>query len=513
MRLRTAVLTTALTITATALAAGAVTPTAAMAAPVTVPLNVVDWDQPVPSCDGTPHSDTKVGTVTVTRAAGGVDVTVDLTGGGVSTGSVYSIVVWEEAPVCAGRSIAEWDEGTDGRGAVTAPLPLPYVNTLPGGGTITLGDGQGTERLVVVLYLHGGDNSGPVFVAGPIPLPGTAPEPGPNTPPRVYAGADQTVTGTSTVNLAGTVTDDGRPAPPRLTRRWSLVSGPAPVTFADATAAATRAVMPVAGTYTLRLTASDGQLTASDTVVIRVRERYRIELRAWIPQEAVVDPIHPVPLPLQANSLDSRSACGYVGGPLVQSSTFSGDDHVGYDGSTAGTVKPFRGQISTEFIWDGTSISGFTAGTGEYGTSHRVFRLTKDGDTSTCEAVQTADRAASTRQLNPATVRLTLSTAMPMIALSPTIDSDLLVGFSNARKLTVYAHTDMFPSHGFRIYKNDAIIYTRVTRNVSCVPVLGWPGFWSLVSGLNWMGNNVTVTIDTAAPPATIMPACRPRLP
>ena len=64
---------------------------------------------------------------------------------------------------------------------------------------------------------------------------------------------------TKTVSLTGMVSDDGLPVPPSVTCAWTKVSGPGPVYFADANAAITTAAFRNAGTYVLRLTASDGQ--------------------------------------------------------------------------------------------------------------------------------------------------------------------------------------------------------------------------------------------------------------
>lgn len=73
------------------------------------------------------------------------------------------------------------------------------------------------------------------------------------------------------VNLSGTVTDDGLPNPPAATTSlWTKVSGPGAVVFADDTSPVTTATFTVAGTYILRLTASDSALSAHDEVTITV---------------------------------------------------------------------------------------------------------------------------------------------------------------------------------------------------------------------------------------------------
>jgi subtilisin family serine protease len=99
--------------------------------------------------------------------------------------------------------------------------------------------------------------------------PGTTPPV--NLPPVVNAGSDQTITLPASANLSGTASDDGLPNPPStLTTTWSVVSGPGTVTFANASARVTTATFSVAGTYTLRLTASDSALSTSDDIVITV---------------------------------------------------------------------------------------------------------------------------------------------------------------------------------------------------------------------------------------------------
>src|SRR5688572_19428773 len=90
-----------------------------------------------------------------------------------------------------------------------------------------------------------------------------------NQAPAVNAGPDQTITLPASATLDGTVTDDGLPTPPgAVTTNWSEVSGPGTVTFADAAAQDTTVSFSAAGTYVLRLSASDGEFTRSDDITI-----------------------------------------------------------------------------------------------------------------------------------------------------------------------------------------------------------------------------------------------------
>lgn len=92
-----------------------------------------------------------------------------------------------------------------------------------------------------------------------------------NRPPVVHAGADQATTlPTNTVALAGVVTDDGLPVGATLSATWSVVSGPGPVTFGNASLTNSSASFSVAGFYVLRLTATDTAFTSGDDVLITV---------------------------------------------------------------------------------------------------------------------------------------------------------------------------------------------------------------------------------------------------
>jgi hypothetical protein len=92
---------------------------------------------------------------------------------------------------------------------------------------------------------------------------------GSNAPPTVGAGSDQTITLPSSASLTGSASDDGKPNG-TLTTTWSKTSGPGSVTFGNANALSTSATFSQAGTYVLRLTASDGALSAFDELTVTV---------------------------------------------------------------------------------------------------------------------------------------------------------------------------------------------------------------------------------------------------
>jgi len=84
----------------------------------------------------------------------------------------------------------------------------------------------------------------------------------------VNAGPDQNITLPATATLTATASDDGLPNN-TLTYQWSVVSGSG-VALSSASLPSVQVSFATAGTYTLRVTVSDGQLTASDDVVVVV---------------------------------------------------------------------------------------------------------------------------------------------------------------------------------------------------------------------------------------------------
>lgn len=91
-----------------------------------------------------------------------------------------------------------------------------------------------------------------------------------NMAPTVDAGSNQSITLPAAANLMGTASDDGLPTGGALTTIWSQLSGPGTTTFGDASQLATTAAFSAQGTYVLRLTAFDGELTSTSDVTIAV---------------------------------------------------------------------------------------------------------------------------------------------------------------------------------------------------------------------------------------------------
>ncbi len=91
-----------------------------------------------------------------------------------------------------------------------------------------------------------------------------------NAAPVVDAGGDRNATVDLPLALAASVSDDGLPAD-RVSLVWSG-AGPGNVAFTRTDTATTSATFDAPGTYTLELTADDGALVATDTIVVTVSD-------------------------------------------------------------------------------------------------------------------------------------------------------------------------------------------------------------------------------------------------
>lgn len=97
-----------------------------------------------------------------------------------------------------------------------------------------------------------------------------------NAGPTVNAGADATVQQPDmTVQVSSTVSDDGLPSG-TLTRTWSQISGPGSASFSEVSFMGTTLLTDITlnqvGTYVLRLTVSDGELSSTDDISITLEE-------------------------------------------------------------------------------------------------------------------------------------------------------------------------------------------------------------------------------------------------
>lgn len=152
------------------------------------------------------------------------------------------------------------------RATTTTPTPFSSNNTSP----LVLGGETTTTRcadvrlgeLIIVPGVVADENRRKIegYLAHKWGLAGNLPA------DHLHKHSPPTAPG-ATTTLAGTASDAENDP---LTTTWSMIAGPAPVTFAVAAATTTTAAFPLAGTYLLRLTANDGAGSRADEVVIHV---------------------------------------------------------------------------------------------------------------------------------------------------------------------------------------------------------------------------------------------------
>ncbi|MEO5961329.1 MAG: LamG-like jellyroll fold domain-containing protein, partial [Opitutaceae bacterium] len=235
-----------------------------------------------------------------------------------------------------------------------------------------------------------------IFAAGPA---GKTPTPA-NQPPTVNAGSDTIAFLDTPANLAGTALDDGLPTPPAsLTYAWSKVSGPGNVIFSAATAATTTASFSAAGSYTLRLTASDSLLSGSDDIGVSVQVR-----------------------PVVALTAPANNSTFLVNTSFTMSATAS------VSGGTIALVEFFRG--TTKLGEDSTAPYSFAVTGGLAADAYQLTaRATDNFGVSATSAVVNisvvADSGAPYAELfTPAAdARLTAPTAITGVAASPILAS------------------------------------------------------------------------------------------
>jgi hypothetical protein len=84
--------------------------------------------------------------------------------------------------------------------------------------------------------------------------------------------------------LTGTSSDDGLPNGSTLTTIWSKVSGPGTATFGNANSANTTVTFSAAGSYVLRLSASDGSATVHQDLMVTAAGE---DFASWIAGQGV----------------------------------------------------------------------------------------------------------------------------------------------------------------------------------------------------------------------------------
>ncbi len=215
-----------------------------------------------------------------------------------------------------------------------------------------------------------------------------------NQAPKVDAGPDGTAAVGTPATLSGSATDDGLPDS-TLKTTWTKARGPGTVTFGDASATTTTVTFSKAGSYTLRLTASDGALSTSDKVVVIVSAQAADNAAPAV--DAGPDRVLTLPgdLHLAGSASDDGLPANHL--TLTWSKT-SGPGSVTFS-------SPDAASTNATFSTAGTYVLTLTADDGELSSSDRVS-VTVEPEPTTPNTPPIVDAGADMTITLPASARL-----------------------------------------------------------------------------------------------------------
>ena len=211
---------------------------------------------------------------------------------------------------------------------------------------------------------------------------------------------------------------------------------------------------------------------------------YRFEIKAWIPIVHVPDPeelLHRANFPLP----DKTVLTGY-------DSEYRGDGHTEYEGG-------YRVFNTVEFDWDGQAITNIVIPpVAHFGTSHRDWTatlqrnkdLTSGAEVWTTKGTDeaTTDHAVTNDFKKPAEVDLGMHSPNPLtIFPAPDIDADYSL-FVSANwnpslqrfedTVTVRWSTDFMPNHGYRVFRDGALVKEHIVRQLPHPPSAAEIAVW-----------------------------------
>jgi len=204
-----------------------------------------------------------------------------------------------------------------------------------------------------------------------------------NQPPSVDAGDKQAIwmaSGSAVTEMNSVVSDDGFPKPSALTYSWTVDSGTGTPTFSPSNAVQNPTVtFTTAGDYVLRLTVSDGDEDANDTVKIRVyTEGYTGLVAYWKLDETTGT--------TAADSSGNGNSGSLVGSPVWQSSGGQVNGAIQLSGTgdyiNCGNIANLTEEITVSAWIKCTFDKSWEAIVTKGDSSWRLFRDCTDGDSN-----------------------------------------------------------------------------------------------------------------------------------
>jgi hypothetical protein len=204
---------------------------------------------------------------------------------------------------------------------------------------------------------------------------------------------------------------------------------------------------------------------------------YRIELKAWIPHSSVTGP--PIAI---------AGVCNNVTG----TASYSGNDHVGYDGD-------YKALVAYEFTFDGAHMADVAVDI--------TYGETVGWTGSLCSYRARATSSGNVR-LKDDGVELSMDTKNPLVPGSPSINAELQFRMASVDEMVLRHSMDAFPSHGFRVWRNGQLIATAVDYDAICKNVKGKLGAATIARGLTSRGTSIDHRLDTRIPNQSYFGPC-----
>ncbi|MEA3202322.1 MAG: hypothetical protein QOE90_3750 [Thermoplasmata archaeon] len=232
-------------------------------------------------------------------------------------------------------------------------------------------------------------------------------------------------------------------------------------------------------------------------VVAKAYWKYDVELRSWIPQASLIDPVvssechvYGCGCGYDTGCVEAADAYAYqwsgrsstyqtscypsgrsVLGPDGIDGFYTGDGHAAYDGD-------YRVHSVLHMQWDGSALSNVAPEVfGNYGTTH-LYRIYWDasGSYQCLLDYDTATSSSSGASTSSTAFSLSYSSKNPVAYNYPTgsvnvpsIDGSLSGSFQGNGDLQLQYTTDEFPSHALRVTVNGVTALTMTPTDASCV--------------------------------------------
>jgi hypothetical protein len=295
-----------------------------------------------------------------------------------------------------------------------------------------------------------------------------------NQPPIVNAGADAGTLSNSAAHLAGTAIDDGLPGG-AMTFDWHMVSGPGTASFTAPAQLATDVSFSAAGSYTLELSAFDGELVSADQVVITVQQ-------ANLPPVVDAGPSVTIPSTSSAHLVGIASDDGLPGPMAMQWSMLSGP-------GSATFAAPAALETDVSFSAVGSYTLQLRAFDGELASTDTVVvnvRPVFTVDRTIANGNDDAEQKGTKMDLKGTALEMVLSGSVNQLVgyrfTSITIPVGSVIMSANIQFTTEVASTTGTQLHIAGQASDNALTFGTTSNNLSLRPVTAASATWQPVA-------------------------------